>query len=403
MRRMVAIVAAAGVGLLGMPGVAAATTVSTTSSSGFRNIVVTGDGLDNRISFFVMDSATETHLIISDLAATVSKPILVAPGTVGCSQQLTGDVDCRVDAAGGGAIGEIQVLGGAGNDSVNAETGAIFEAEMRLDGGPGNDVLQLGASHGSAVGGDGDDALTGEEFDNRFDAGPGNDTVVSGWANDTIDLGPGHDRAVSQGGSDTVLAQDGDADEVDCGPGPDNVRGDQRDSFAACETAAVIVTPDADGDGVAPPTDCNDNDPAVKPGQNEIPANGKDDDCAGGDAPATARVRARIGYKYKVHRRFTRVTSLRISDYERGIKVQLRCRGHGCPFKLRTVKRIRGKNVSLLRHVRRAAFRNGAQLQVWVTKPRTVGKALRLSFRRNHNPVVRSLCIPPGARSARAC
>jgi hypothetical protein len=54
-------------------------------------------------------------------------------------------------------------------------------------------------------------------------------------------------------------------------------------------TVAVPTLPppvDRDGDGVSPPEDCDDTNSAVRPGAVEVPGNGLDDDCVGGDAPA---------------------------------------------------------------------------------------------------------------------
>ena len=43
---------------------------------------------------------------------------------------------------------------------------------------------------------------------------------------------------------------------------------------------------DRDGDGVSPPADCMDTNSTVWPGAPEIPGNGIDDDCSGGDGGA---------------------------------------------------------------------------------------------------------------------
>ena len=41
---------------------------------------------------------------------------------------------------------------------------------------------------------------------------------------------------------------------------------------------------DADGDGVQRPADCNDNDPAIRPGAKDKPGDKIDQDCNGRDA-----------------------------------------------------------------------------------------------------------------------
>jgi hypothetical protein len=56
----------------------------------------------------------------------------------------------------------------------------------------------------------------------------------------------------------------------------------------ACANATVSVTVnivlvDNDGDGYTNDVDCDDNNPSVNPGATEIPDNGLDDDCVGGD------------------------------------------------------------------------------------------------------------------------
>jgi hypothetical protein len=48
--------------------------------------------------------------------------------------------------------------------------------------------------------------------------------------------------------------------------------------------AVFMKIEDADGDGAVPPADCNDANPAVKPGATDVPGNGVDEDCNGADA-----------------------------------------------------------------------------------------------------------------------
>jgi hypothetical protein len=156
----------------------------------------------------------------------------------------------------------------------------------------------------------------------------------------------------------------------------------------------VPVPIDRDGDGISPPADCWDTNAAVWPGAREVPGNGIDDDCAGGDQPA--RVAATVSVAFRASRKGARVLRLRIRDAPAGARVQVRCRGRRCHFKSRRAT-VRANGTAKLRRLVRRRLRARTTLEIRITAPNSIGKVVRYRIRRGRIPRGRTLCLPPGA------
>jgi len=145
-------------------------------------------------SIAISSSATEVQ-VSSHVPITTEAP-------------CTGDGTTRVVCPSAGATGYLTVWGGSGDDTVEHSGSPGPLSTVRIDGGPGSDVLRGGPgeelldaggeslpytrSDDVVLGGGGDDALTtmgaGGEV---FRGGPGSDQLVSnGWC-DVMDGGPG--------------------------------------------------------------------------------------------------------------------------------------------------------------------------------------------------------------------
>jgi hypothetical protein len=158
---------------------------------------------------------------------------------------------------------------------------------------------------------------------------------------------------------------------------------------------------DRDGDGFSPPADCDDTNSTVHPGAREIPGNGIDDDCSGGDQPG--KVVAVVAYVWRGTRTGARVVRMRVHDAPPAAAVEVRCSGRRCPFTRRT--RTIGANgtVSLTKLFRNRTLRAGAIVEVRVTAPNSIGKVVRFEVRRRQVPQARTLCLAPGAANASKC
>jgi Ca2+-binding RTX toxin-like protein len=369
---------------------------------------------------------------------------------------LTGGDGGDVISGGGGGD---SISGGAGRDSLTPGLGAdgvqggdgvdkavyaerLAAVAVTLDDqandGESGELDNVRADVEDVVGGRGNDQLTGSAAANVLEGRGGNDGLAGAGGRDALDGGEG---------DDALSARDGIEESLQCGAGTDSAVGDQIDALSDCEASSL--TTDADGDGVAPPADCNDANSAirpnagevadnnvdencdgadavspdrdgdgssrpadcddanaaVKPGAREIPGNPVDEDCSGvADPFATlkASVRAAFGPSAAA----TRLTRLRIRNLPAGARVAVTCRGKGkgCPRKpLRKTIAAATKVLAIPAPFAGRALQPGARLEVRITKAETIGRVFRYTMRKGRKPATQSLCLAPGAKKAIPC
>ena len=127
---------------------------------------------------------------------------------------------------------------------------------------------------------------------------------------------------------------------------------------------------DADGDGVQPPADCNDANPAIRPGASDIPGDKIDQDCTGGTRsyPLLARSIARFRATYPAALHEVHVDDGQAGAQGRPAPAHLQGPGLQVSSKKIRVKKNAGKR-SLLRYLEGLELRNGAVVQLRVTRP----------------------------------
>lgn len=121
-----------------------------------------------------------------------------------------------------------------------------------------------------------------------------------------------------------------------------------------------------------------------------------------GGATPPEKLTPPIRSSFTVFKRYTRVRRLQIVDIPSGAKVQILCKGKGCPFKSRPFKPAKGR-VDATKAFRKAKLRKGAKLEVRITKPGAIGKSVTYAFNGKTVPRGQGRCLPVGSTKPVKC
>lgn len=141
-------------------------------------------------------------------------------------QGTDGNDTAKVSAATvSGAINYTVVLNGETWPNTFTSATGISISRIVMDGGAGNDKLELDNTVGvgaSVTGGDGNDTLIGSSGGDTLDGGAGNDSLTGNAGDDSLTGDAGNDTLLGSDGNDTLSGGMG-ADSMDGGAGTDTV------------------------------------------------------------------------------------------------------------------------------------------------------------------------------------
>jgi hypothetical protein len=123
-------------------------------------------------------------------------------------------------------------------------------------------------------------------------------------------------------------------------------------------------------------------------------------------------IRSRVLVTWGVSGKDVYLLRLKVKGVPKRGKAQLRCKGDGCPFRRKSSAKRRKRAITLFKEIavanvvgkRQRSFRAGQRLEVRITAPGFIGKAVRYKLKAGKIPSGRTLCIPRGStRPRRRC
>jgi sugar lactone lactonase YvrE len=178
----------------------------------------------------------------------------------------------------------------------------------------------------------------------------------------------------------------------------------EEGTVAGADTTVTTLPGDADGDGVAPPVDCNDGNAAIRPGAVDKPGDKIDQDCNGADAKFPL-LKARSNFSWAFTGSRTLLTKVDVTGLAGGETIKVTCKGKGCSFKTKTYKKVKkGKKSLTSLFGRQRKLSKGARIEVRVTGSSAVGSSAVLTVgKRKKDPKIVRRCLRPGASKTSRC